>query len=228
MKELQIRNNLMKKNAKDFAYEVIKENILNLNLKPGVKIDKNELAYRLKVSNTPIRNAIYKLNGESLINVYPQSGTYVSKISVQRVKEAVFIRATIETEIVKLACQNFNLNDFFELESNLRQQRFAIDNDNLDSFNFYDNNMHEYLFKGNEFKHAWDLINNFSADYYRLRYIKLKIKLRLEETYKEHKKLIKFLKNKDCKKAKDHIKNHIEYAFKDLKTIKEKFPKYFI
>ena len=108
MDKLIINENLKKFNAKETAYKVIKENILDLNLKPGVRIKESELEEKLQMSRTPIRDAISRLTSEGLIDVYPQSGTYVSKINLNRIKESVFLRSTIEKEAVKRACKNFN------------------------------------------------------------------------------------------------------------------------
>ncbi|CCU80913.1 regulatory protein GntR, HTH [Halanaerobium saccharolyticum subsp. saccharolyticum DSM 6643] len=228
MDELMINEDLKKFNAKETAYKVIKSNILDLNLEPGLRIKESELEEKLKMSRTPIRDAISRLTSEGSIDVYPQSGTYISKIDLERVKESVFLRSTIETEAVKRACNNFTEKDFIFLDSNFKNQKLAVDNERLKEFSYHDNKLHEYFFLGNGFKYTWELINDFSFDYHRIRKLKLDLDLRTRDTLDEHKKLIKAIEERDIEKATKMVKNHIEYVYKDLEVLKGKFPAYFV
>lgn len=228
MGRLIINNDFTKLNAKETAYKVIKNNIINLNLKPGERINEKEFEKSLGMSRTPIRDAFSRLTSEGLLDVYPQSGTYISKIDLEKVKEAVFLRSTIEIEAVKRACENFNEEDFVFLDSNFRKQKFAIKNNKLDDFRKFDNEMHEYFFVGNGFKHTWKLVNNFSFDYHRIRKLKLDLNFRTEETLKEHEEIINFIEQRDKKKAVKQIKQHIEYVYEDLEVIRNKYPGYFL
>lgn len=227
MDNLNVNDNIKASNAKDFAYKVIKENILNLNFLPGMQMGENDLSEALNVSRTPIRDAISILSNEKLVEVYPQKGTYVSKIAMQRVKEAVFIRTTMENAAVEMACDSFSDKDFYILDSNLNQQELAIGNNALSDFNKLDNQMHEYFFKGNHFQYTWQLLHNFSADYYRIRYIKLKLKLRLKETINEHKEIIQAIKNRDAVSACQQLEKHIKYVYSDVEVINKKYSDYF-
>jgi DNA-binding GntR family transcriptional regulator len=228
MDELVINEDLKKFNAKETAYKIIKSNILDLNLEPGIRIKESELEEILEMSRTPIRDAISRLTSEGLIDVYPQSGTYISKIDLDRVKESVFLRSTIEMEAVKRACENFDRKDFIFLDSNIRNQKFAVDNENLKDFSYHDNKLHEYFFFGNGFKYTWELINDFSFDYHRIRKLKLDLDLRTRDTLNEHKELIEAIEKREVKKATEMVKNHIEYVYKDLEVLREKFPSYFV
>lgn len=228
MDELMINQDLKKFNAKETAYKVIKSNILDLNLEPGLRIKESELEEKLKMSRTPIRDAISRLTSEGSIDVYPQSGTYISKIDLERVKESVFLRSTIETEAVKRACNNFTEKDFIFLDSNFKNQKLAVDNERLKEFSYHDNKLHEYFFLGNGFKYTWELINDFSFDYHRIRKLKLDLDLRTRDTLDEHKKLIKAIEERDIEKATKMVKNHIEYVYKDLEVLRGKFPAYFV
>lgn len=228
MDELVINEDLEKFNAKDTAYKVIKNNILNLNLEPGLRIKESELEEKLNMSRTPIRDAISRLTSEGLIEVYPQSGTYISKIDLERVKESVFLRSTIEKEAVSRACKNFNAKDFIFLDSNFRNQKFAVDNGNLNDFSYHDNKLHEYFFLGNGFKYTWELINDFSFDYHRIRKLKVDLNFRTKDTLNEHKELIKAIEQRKVAEAKKTVEKHIEYVYKDLEVIRNKFPSFFV
>src|ERR1700691_899759 len=69
------------------VYELLREKILTLQLKPGESINERWLADWLGVSRTPIREAINRLSANGLIAIVPNVGTSVSLINVARVKE---------------------------------------------------------------------------------------------------------------------------------------------
>ena len=66
-----------KETGKEYAYRVLKDNIMSLELKPGELLSESELSEKLNISRTPIREVIMRLKGEHLIEVKPQAGTYV-------------------------------------------------------------------------------------------------------------------------------------------------------
>ena len=88
-----------RESAKEYAYRVLKDNIMSLELKPGEVLSEMELAEKLNLSRTPIREVIMRLKGEHLIDVKPQSGTSVSLIDMDLIEEAVFMRFVIEEEV---------------------------------------------------------------------------------------------------------------------------------
>ena len=111
-----------RESAKEYAYRVLKDNIMSLELKPGEVLSEMELAEKLNLSRTPIREVIMRLKGEHLIDVKPQSGTSVSLIDMDLIEEAVFMRFVIEEEVLKLACKSFPNDLFLELEKNKTNQ----------------------------------------------------------------------------------------------------------
>jgi DNA-binding GntR family transcriptional regulator len=66
--------------------------ILLARLRPGEPMSENQLAQRLGVSRTPVREAIQRLVREGLVNVWPQRGSLVSLMSLQRIQDALFVR----------------------------------------------------------------------------------------------------------------------------------------
>src|SRR5690554_2566058 len=96
-----------KMSNRDFVYETVKNNILNLILKPGQMISEQEISGKLKVSRTPTREAFIKLSEEGLITIYPQKGSYVSLIDIDHVEESLFLREQMEVAVLKLACVTF-------------------------------------------------------------------------------------------------------------------------
>ena len=76
--------NHRKKTSKQEVLRILRDRILYLELKPGASISDMELAEELEVSRTPIREALLLLSQEHLVNIYPQSGTFVAPIDLGR------------------------------------------------------------------------------------------------------------------------------------------------
>src|SRR3984885_13653032 len=87
------------------VYDVLREKILTVQLKPGESINERWLADWLGVSRTPIREAINRLSANGLIAIVPNVGTSVSLINVARVREFTLIRTSLESMIVRLAAE---------------------------------------------------------------------------------------------------------------------------
>src|SRR4051794_27041342 len=87
------------------VYTIIREAIVSLRLLPGQALSENELATQYGVSRTPVREALIRLAGDGLVEVVPQLGTFVSRISELDVREAQFIREVLECTSLPEAVQ---------------------------------------------------------------------------------------------------------------------------
>ena len=83
------------------AYARLRADILHGDFRPGEVLSENLLAGRLAVSRTPVREAIQRLVREGLVDVLPQRGSYVALLSLQRIREALFIREAIESTALR-------------------------------------------------------------------------------------------------------------------------------
>ena len=99
------------KNVSETVYNILRRNIINLNLVPGSQISEKEISEKMNVSRTPVREAFIKLSKEALVSILPQKGTFVSKIDLSRVQEERFLRETIEFSVM----ENF-INTYTEEE----------------------------------------------------------------------------------------------------------------
>lgn len=123
---MNITPRLPGENNKDYSYRVIKANIMSLNLRPGQVISEIDLAAALEISRTPVREVLAMLKEEHLVEVYPQVGTYVSKINLQLIEEAAFMRFTLEKEVLKLACASFPGRGAAGIEKKCRASETAV------------------------------------------------------------------------------------------------------
>ncbi|MBD7910768.1 MULTISPECIES: GntR family transcriptional regulator [Clostridium] len=201
-----------KESGKDYAYRVLRENIMSLELNPGELLSEIELSEKLGISRTPIREVLMKLKSEHLIEVKPQSGTYVSLIDLDLVQEARFMRFTLEEKVLKLACENFSEELFVELEKNLYAQQIIADMDGGEKeFHKLDNHFHELFFLGVNKENVWKSILNISTHYNRMRILS-QAEDSKRDVVEQHREFIEVIKNKNIDRVESLISEHMRYT----------------
>lgn len=211
-----------KENSKDYAYRVLKDNIMNLNLKPGELLSETDLSEKIGISRTPIREVLMRLKNEYLIEVKPQTGTYVSLIDVNMVEQGLFMRYTLEREIFKEACNGIDDEILMELEKNLFAQKLiANKNGTAVEFHKLDQEFHALLFKGTNKGYIWNSILNMSTHYNRMRLL-IDLKNNKNKIIKEHEIYLDLIKNKSSEGIDEVITPHIRKSSQDWLSIAEK------
>jgi len=117
-----------KKSLSNMVYRDLKEKILKNKLLPGDKLIEMEIASKLDVSRTPVREALKKLEKDGLVTSFPRKSYIVSKISVKEAKNLYIVRKSLEPLCVELLAEK-GLTDktkyFEEVNEDLR---IAIEN----------------------------------------------------------------------------------------------------
>jgi DNA-binding GntR family transcriptional regulator len=93
-------------NAAETAYAVLREAIVTNALKPGTRLRADDLAKKLGVSKTPVREALRKLQAEDLITVQPGNALTVKSISEEQLIEIYYTREALEGMAARLAAEN--------------------------------------------------------------------------------------------------------------------------
>lgn len=220
-------------NAKEYAYEEIKTEILKLKLTPGTKISEKAMSDRLNVSRTPIREAFLKLAEEELLTIIPQRGTFVSLINLDLAEEARFVREVIETKIVELCCDHVPEESIFNLEVNLKMQEHHVNNHKqikqIDKFQDLDELFHKELFIACGKERTWKMIQNVAGHLNRYRLLRLIDTKDLDWAVLlvHHKEIYQSIAEKDKKRAVELMKEHMRLMLVEKEILLQAFPEYF-
>ena len=95
-----------RKSMVDQAHTLLQNAIIFSKLPPGQVLKERELCDILSISRTPIREALLRLQEDGLVEIFPQAGTYVSRISIEAVHESQFIRVALEMATVGYAARH--------------------------------------------------------------------------------------------------------------------------
>lgn len=221
-------------------YTSLKENIIYFNLRPGEQINESAIASKFKISRTPVRTALAKLVLDGLVTVYPQKGSFVSKINLQMIHEYLFTRSSLEFAIMQIAMVDFPKEQLEKLEENLDLQKKALKKKNIHDILTLDSDMHKIIYEGCGYGSVWDSVKRINTDIDRLRYLKLITGLsnasdssisaimdwtRTMQDHNEYLTSIKKQKNNDLMKF---VKFHVEGLLDDARILNTLYPDYFI
>jgi len=220
-------------NAKEYAYEQMKEDILKLKLVPGTKISEKIMSDQLEVSRTPIREAFLKLAQEELLTIIPQSGTFVSLIDLNLAEEARFVRETMEAKIVANCCETLTQETAFRLELNLKMQEQLISEDlgeeEMIRFLDLDEEFHRELFVCCGKERTWKMIQGMVGHLNRFRLLRLKDTNDLDWgiLVSHHKEIYQAISEKNKQKAEELMSGHMRLMITEKDILLKKFPEYF-
>jgi transcriptional regulator, GntR family len=154
-------------------YRILRRDIVHCLIPPGTPLSEKEVSVRFDVSRQPVREAFIKLAENGLIQIRPQRGSYVNKISMTQVRNGCFVRQAIECAVVRRAGSMINDEQLYQLEQNLNQQRVAVERQQLNDFFQLDDEFHQKLSLIADCQLAWDTIENIKATIDRVRYMSL-------------------------------------------------------
>ena len=226
-------------NQKENAYQKIKGMIVHGDLQMGQNVSDRLLSTKLKLGLTPIRDALNLLKSEDLVISYPKKGTFVFELSSKLFFDIFESRRIFETYGLKTSNKlNHNLLVIRE-EEILDKMSVSIKEKDFLSYARLDSEFHESFILGTENDVLIKLYRNLEP---KIATIRNTINLNLSEfntneSFKMHKKIIKFIKNENIDKSIELLDHHIfvwyDKVFKltsnmklDLKTFKNRLSTY--
>ncbi|HZS55967.1 MAG TPA: GntR family transcriptional regulator [Bryobacteraceae bacterium] len=109
----------------EYVYKRIREGIRNGQYRPGYRLRETELAERLKVSRTPIREAIRRLAADGLIELSSSRGMMIIELDKQKVREMYAVRETLEGAVARYAAQHASASDIETMRALLQREKKA-------------------------------------------------------------------------------------------------------
>lgn len=209
------------------AYAVLTDAIETGELEPGRRLSENELAEKLGVSRTPVREALIRLRDDRLVEIVPQAGTYVSRISSQSVRDAQFVREALECAAIRLAAEKADASDVAALDGMLTRQREIRDGGDSDRFYVLDDEFHGALCELSGYGIAWSVAQRANGHLNRVRRLSLEQPRYLIEMVAEHELVVDGLRRSDPDAAEAALRHHLRMVLSGLPTLRDEHPDYF-
>lgn len=208
-------------------YRILRRDIVRCLIPPERHSQKKEVSVRFDVSRQPVREAFIKLAENGLIQIRPQRGSYVNKISLSQVRNGCFVRRAIECAVVRRAASLINDNQCYLLEQNLHQQRIAIDRKQLNDFFQLDDEFHQKLAQIAECQLAWDTVENIKATIDRVRYMSLDHVSPPEMLLRQHHDIFSALEKRDVEAVDKAMTLHLQEISESVQLIRQENREWF-
>ena len=209
------------------TFLAIREAIMELNFLPGEIIRKHDICNTLGVSRSPVSEALAKLRNEGLVEVVPQSGTFVSRFSLQDIKEGAFLREAIELACIEILASNISEQQLIDLNRNLKLQKVLAESDDYQGFYQLDAKMHGMIMDFTGYKNLAKVTKTGWVQVDRARQLLLPVHGRLKKAFQEHRAVIKALEQNDVALAREKMRTHLNQLILLLTPLEKKHPHLF-
>ncbi|AHB36281.1 GntR family transcriptional regulator [Spiroplasma apis] len=209
------------KTIKSWIYKTLKNNIIELVIKPNQKISEFYLSQQFKVSRIPIREVLTILENEGLVEVLPQKGTFVKKISLQEIHSGIFFRKAIEAEVlfeIVESTQNYDLSYIYHTLELMKKYDWEKNNDPK-KFHYLDNEFHRQIFKLVYKEYQWDKLDHFVSGHTRIRFLELFDKKTIVNIINQHEEELEIIIEKNKDKIRDFLSRHTSNFIDHLNNI---------
>jgi DNA-binding GntR family transcriptional regulator len=213
--------------ARKRVHALLRARIVSLELPPGTALSENELAAELDVSRTPVRESLILLADEALAEIYPRLGTFVSRIRIEAVYEAQFIREAVELAGLRRSVARVGEADIDDLRALLRAQRETVVDGGADRFFELDEAFHQRLLEISGHMTAWKVVNTAKAHLDRARRLSLPMPDIIESMVDQHEQVVERLAARDAAGAEAALQRHLRVVLDDIDEIRRRTPWYF-
>lgn len=204
---------------------ILRERIVRNMLAPGERVSEAEIALHYGTSRQPVREAFIKLAEEGLVEVRPQRGTFVRKISTANVMDARFIREAVEADVVRHLAADPDAALVRELEEQLEAQRRLVEA-NPQGFRPLDDLFHRTLAEGAGLPYVWRVIDGLKTQMDRVRQLSTE-QFALGKLIRHHTDIVDAIRGGDTDAAERAMRLHLREILNDLPVIRQACPHLF-
>lgn len=213
--------------ARAYAYRIIRNNIISLDLEPGAPFNDIEVSGQIGISRTPVREAVIQLSEESrIIEIFPQRGMRIALIDVDLVEEARFLRLILEKAAAELACDLAGDEDLGWLDENVRLQEFYLESGSANKLLELDNEMHKKLFSICRKELTYNMCQRLAIHYDRIRSLSVAT-VKDYKIIQDHKALLEAFRARNKKLAADIMDRHLNRWMMNEQLFRQQYPNYF-
>lgn len=195
---------------REVVFNTLRDAILKGELEPGEHLMEVQLANKLGVSRTPIREAIRQLQTEGLVVMTPRKGAVVAEITREDLTDVLEVRKTLEKMAVGLACQNITQEQKEKLHMCHDELKKAFGKESLTEIANRDEEFHDIIYEATGNKRLIQILNNLREQIYRYRLEYIKDEEKWMTLMEEHTGLLEAIDGKDVKMAESVADTHID------------------
>jgi DNA-binding GntR family transcriptional regulator len=209
------------------VYRVLRQEITWLKRKPGEPIIEKDIALARSVSRTPVREALLRLAAEGLVDTVSKSGTFVARIPLSALPEAIVVRKALEQVTARSAAMRARRSDVTSLRAILERQREADAAGDRSAFHNADEAFHAAVATVAGYPGIWSLVQGVKTQIDRYRLLTLPQPGRMARVVKEHAAVVAAIEDHDADRAAAAMEGHLDGLQISMEDIRRMNPDFF-
>lgn len=211
------------------VYEDLRRRIISLELPPDTTLSRGELAVDYGVSQTPVREAMRRLDQDGLVRIYPQSRTVVSRINTQELDENHFLRVALETEVVRRLAEQCEEATVKRARMIVKMQESVLEDvSQIQVFNDLDREFHRTLFEGVGMQKLHQMISSKLGHLARCQRLELPRLGKMQDILKGHGAIVDGIVQSKAEIAVEAMRKHLTGTILSIQSLREEYPDYFV
>ena len=209
---------------RDVVFNTLRQAILRGELKPGERLMEIQLANKLGVSRTPIREAIRKLELEGLVLMIPRKGAEVAEITEKSLRDVPEVRRALEELAVELVCEKITEEQIQDLKDAAEEFKESLESGDITRIAEADVKFHDVIYMATDNQKLIQLLNNLREQMYRYRVEYLKRSDFHQQLIDEHEEIIETIesgqKDRAVQVVCQHVDNQVEAVMDTIRMKK--------
>lgn len=204
------------------VYRDLRNGIITGAIRGGERLVETVLASQMKVSRTPIREALHKLALEGFLYSIPRAGYIVEETSETDIKDLFATRMAIEQIAIKWALEKISDEELQRLEMNLQKTDEAVKTGATESMMDLDAEFHQIIYRAARSKTLYKISQTLSDHTLRFRIACIHVPEIAARARQGHVEIFKALKARDAIRAEQVVKEHLDTVIDDILNHLEK------
>ena len=199
----------MRKKKKDQAYEEIRKLVLQRRSTDRFSFSENSLAAEMRMSRTPIREALQRLQMEGFIEIHPNRGVVIPEVSVVEVNETFALRMAVEEFVIREMTPQMTPENIGEMDLFLARQKEAMDRNDVLEYLRHDKDFHDLFFRLYANSLIFNTIQRVLDRFYSMGTNVLRRPGSVQRSFAEHCAVADAVRNGDGEKAASAMHAHL-------------------
>jgi len=202
---------------RDVVFNTLRDAILTGKLVPGERLMENQLAEKLGVSRTPVREALRMLELENLVELVPRKGAQVLDMSEKDIVNILEVRSALEGLATSVACKKMSKEDLQQLKNMEVDFEKAVAENDVEHFVDIDEDFHDLIFAATENDKLINIFRNLRIQLYRYRMAQAKNnETSMSTIVAHHRSIIRAIENHDGEEGASIAQGHIKYQTESI------------
>ena len=193
----------------EWAYNSIKQQILSNTLPANAQINIDDMAARLNISRTPVREALMRLQSKGLVRIVPHVGCFVNSITREELSEVFELRAIIEAYAARCAATTMSEEQLQQWVDHVNKSEAAVRQGDLPEFNVLETTIHDVLIENLHNRRILDVMDMVADNIYRERMIAMGSMDNVERSLEEHRQVVDAIVSRNPEAAARLMEQHV-------------------